>query len=86
MKRLRSFDKANTENRRAIEILSPVYESCVADLSEDQALTQRAYLRLHLSARLSLLERLRYGEILVLAYASARSILNSQLAAGVFFQ
>ena len=56
------------------------------DLSEDQVLTQRVYLQLHLSARLSLLERLRYGEISLLAYASAMSILNIQLAAGVFFQ
>ena len=86
LKRLRSFEKANTETRGAIEVLSPVDKRCVADLSEDQALTQRAYLQLYLSARLSLLERLRYGEISLLVYASAMSILNSRLAAGVFFQ
>ena len=86
MKRLRSFEKADIETRKAIEILSPVYKSWVTDLSEDQVLTQRVYLQLHLSARLSLLERLRRGEITLLAYASAMSMLNSQLAAGVFFQ
>lgn len=85
-KRLRSFEKANAETRRAIEILSPVYKSCVADLSEDQFLTQRAYVQLHLGARLSLLKRLGYGEISRLAYSNAMSMLNSQLAAGVFFQ
>ena len=61
-------------------------ESCVADLSEDQVLTQRVYFQMHLGARLSLLERLRRGEISLLAYASEMSMLNSQLAAGVFFQ
>ena len=86
LKRLRSFEKANAETRRAIEILSPVYKSCVADLSEDQVLTQRAYVQLHLGARLSLLKRLRHGAITLLAYASEMSMLNSQLAAGVFFQ
>ena len=86
LKRLRSFEKANVETRRAIEILSPVYKSCVADLSEDQVLTQRAYVQLHLGARLSLLKRLRHGAITLLAYASEMSMLNSQLAAGVFFQ
>ncbi len=86
LKRLRSFEKADIETRKAIEILSPVYKSWVTDLSEDQVLTQRVYLQLHLSARLSLLERLRRGEIRLLAYASAMSMLNSQLAAGVFFQ
>lgn len=86
LKRLRSFEKANAETRRAIEILSPVYKSCVADLSEDQVLTQRAYVQLHLGARLSLLKRLRHGAITLLAYASEMSMLNSQLAAGVFVQ
>ena len=86
LRRLRSFEKANAETRRAIEILSPVYKSCVADLSEDQVLTQRAYVQLHLGARLSLLKRLRHGEITFLAYSNAMSMLNNQLAAEVFFQ
>ena len=86
LKRLRSFEKANAETRRAIEILSPVYKSCVADLSEDQVLTQRVYFQMHLGARLSLLERLRRREITLLAYSNAMSMLNSQLAAEVFFK
>jgi hypothetical protein len=86
LKRSRTLEKADAETRRAIETLNPIYKSCVTYFAERQVLTERVYLQMHLNARLGLLEQLRHGEVSLLAYASAMSVLNSQLHAGVFFQ
>ena len=86
LKRVRSFEKADAETRRAIETLTPIYKSCVTYFAQRQVLTERVHLQMHLNARLGLLEQLRHGEVSLLAYASAMSVLGSQLHAGVFFQ
>ena len=81
-----SFEKADAETRKAIELLSPIYKSCVDDLAQGQVMTERAYSRMQLRVRLGLLEQLRRGEISLFAYANDLLMFNSQLDAGVFFQ
>ena len=85
LKRSLRLEKADAETRKAIELLSPIYKSCVDDLAQGQDMTERAYSQMHLGARLDLLEQLRRGEISFLAYANDSSMLNTQLDAGVFF-